>query len=387
MIRLLCCLCFVLFSVIGNNALHAQDKNRKANPHATGEDICKHYTGTIGDKNVVLDLRYGYQGASNYGGSRYYYADKAGTYGLIIPEPESFDHNIVLTAEEAKENHDLNNDDLAPDRSNLAAKWEFTISGDSLTGTRQDFVTRQTEDIRLAEDYKKSTELDMVFITDKLPTKDDPEKTWAMASYMLVQPSFNTVEDKVIFIKGTALNFLGGLKLGAYYWSAFPPAYTKKFFDDIVAENDTPIVEKDYYMALMPTYNDNGFLVLERMIGLGYDSISYLCMDVRNKKQLDLKDILNVDNAKLSKLLENALREKYKLDKNKSLNTWLLVSKIPVTKNFALGHKGIYFTYNSGELYKSKPGSWNARNELSIFLPYDQLQSMLKPEFKKRLAL
>jgi hypothetical protein len=66
--------------------IHAQ-KKRSSTPHAPGEDIYKHYTGSIGKRQVTLDLRYGYQGASNYGGSSFYYADEDRIHHFYISEP------------------------------------------------------------------------------------------------------------------------------------------------------------------------------------------------------------------------------------------------------------------------------------------------------------
>jgi hypothetical protein len=63
---LLYCSMFLSFLFAIDTRSLAQYKHRKANPHEAGEDIYKHYTGTIVSKKIVLDLRYGYQGATNY---------------------------------------------------------------------------------------------------------------------------------------------------------------------------------------------------------------------------------------------------------------------------------------------------------------------------------
>ncbi len=70
--------------------------------HGPGEDIYKHYKGTIGTHQVLLDLRYGYCGSSNYGGSYIHDLTTGTTTRLIISEPASFAHNMELTGTESR---------------------------------------------------------------------------------------------------------------------------------------------------------------------------------------------------------------------------------------------------------------------------------------------
>ncbi len=381
--RIFYCILFAICLFGINNRLQAQYKHRKANSHAPGEDIYKHYVGTIGDRHIALDLRYGYQGGSNYGGSCYYDLDKEGTTHIIIGEPESFDHGVPMRAEEGKENMQLGKDAMFPDRNNLTAMWHFVIFGDSLTGTYENMDTKNKYDLHLKEDYSKSYEMDMIVFTNDRSVKNSVGKPLARMYFMGVRPSLAMKEDDATFINDAQLAFSGAAKIGATNWEDYFRLLTKRYLEKVISKKDTssPFFDE----SILPVYNDNGLLVLEKTIGFD-DTISYLCLDVYNKKQIHLKDALDVNNKKLSELLERSLREKYRLDHDKKLSTWLLVDEIPVTENIMLTNKGINFTYNDGEIYKTS-GDFRHLSSLNIFLSYDQLSGMLKPEFKKRMNL
>jgi hypothetical protein len=361
----------------------AQYKHRKADAHAPGEDIYKHYTGTIGDKKIALDLRWGWQGGSNYGGSDYYYADEPGTHSFDIYEPETFDHDATLNA---KDVIITQFGQMFGDRDVPSPKWQFTLNGNKLNGTwvSADGITNAT--VALTEDYSNSYPMDLVIFRDSIYYKSETNSMPANGIFTYSAPSSSCNSNDGNFIKRAEFRFLHGN--GEY--NEPTGVLTKKYAKALFAKNiktyaDTATKKSDKaafgMCSLMPVYNDEGLLVLKESHSVNFtnEQVAYLCLDVRNQKQLELKDMLVANTNVLSPLLEKELRKKYKLDPSKDLKTWLLKSKIPVTSNAYPAHKGIVFTYNPGELLPN--------DNVDIFLSYDDLRNLLTEDFKKRIGM
>jgi len=357
------------FFIIASSVSYAQ-KKRAANPHAPGEDIYKHYTGTIGTRKVTLDLRYGYQGASNYGGSTYYYPNQEGTTLFYIYEPETFDHNVTLTAGEQEESHKLMADARELNRNRSAfPKWKFTITGNKLTGKWYSPDGIVIYDINLTEDYSRSYPMDVIYFRD----------TSSETTLIAVKPSANTNSSDADFITSAELNFINGRSIGVNNW---PDYFTGGYAKKLAGVND-----------MFPVYNDNGFLVLMKSQYTNkfpVDDFSFLCLDVLNKRILTLNDILNIDETRLSALLEKSVRKNYNLDPNKELSAWFLFDKIPVSEKIMIGNKGINFYYAIDEVIPAKDYQdkfLDRHTPIKIFLSYDDLKDMLKDDFKKRVGI
>jgi hypothetical protein len=176
------------------------------------------------------------------------------------------------------------------------------------------------------------------------------------------------------FISHAQINFLAGKHMDISNWQDYLKGWSGK---------------PNEYVMFMPVYNDNNILVFEKQDGLegGY---TYLCLDVLNKKQLALKDIINADNNKLSSLLESAARKQYNLDAHKPLSTWFRTDKIPVTTKIMLVNNGINFCYNMQEIIPEKDYKHKfifPDGPIKIFLSYEQLKGMMNEDFKKRVGM
>lgn len=110
---------------------------------------------------------------------------------------------------------------------------------------------------------------------------------------------------------------------------------------------------------------------------------NYLTIDLINNKEMLLADIFDTTTAKepVQKLLEKIFLEKYKEDDFDTLEEILLVAVIPMTENFLLTSKGIGFNYPP---YAIGP---YALGEVFLYIPFRDLQSWLKPSFKKMIGL
>jgi hypothetical protein len=304
-----------------------------------------------------------------------------------------------LTGEEQKE---VDTTDWGPTRRDTTLpRWTFTISDNKLTGKWQRRGKKEVYDIDLTEDYSNSYKMDLrVFRDSSSINSDRNNKLVEYVTFIGVKPALDCKDAD--YITKEELKFLAENEQVQNDWDAFQKEGLRSFFSRFdkrkkeVMDMPDNIDGKHFRCSIdiyfMPVYNDNGILVLKKEIKVQntdhYSSInttSSLSLDVKNKKECHYKDILNADNKKLSALLEAAIRKKYRLDEKKKLSTWLTVDKIPVTQNIAIGHKGINFTYNYGEIYKG--GKYSSHEGQTVFLSYKQLYSMLTPAFKKRMGL
>ncbi len=370
-----------LFVLMAPTLLWAQ-KKRSATPHALGEDIYKHYSGTIGSKKVMLDLRYGYQGASNYGGSLLYTPDQDDAITIFISEPSSFDHGVPMHATEYRTTKDWT------DRTAKHAEWYFVIADKKLTGTWHGAGGRDSAHIDLHEDYVQSYPMDLVLFQEQFPGAEhaalSTNEQGKLVHFMTVLSS-SANADQASYINAEMITFMGPANIGTLTqdsWRKYPATDAKKHFRDLTTSNLKGVVVSR--LSLLPAYNANGMLVLKRTEGdYGTEVITCLNFDVRDRRKWTLSDILNVDKEQLSALLEAAVRRQYVIDADKKLNTLLNVDKMPITENVMISAKGLYFVYRVGEIASKE----KIDDEADLFISYKELRNRLSPDFKKRMEL
>lgn len=109
----------------------------------------------------------------------------------------------------------------------------------------------------------------------------------------------------------------------------------------------------------------------------------FYVFDTRNGRKLTMKDVFKPQSdSTLKVLLTQALRSRYKIDKNSSLKSFgLFVEVVEPNTNFWLSETGIGFYYNSYEL---GPYSFGQSN---LFLPFSKLNNLLNETFREKLLL
>lgn len=134
-------------------------------------------------------------------------------------------------------------------------------------------------------------------------------------------------------------------------------------------------------------YNDNGYVILSSEVysytggAHGNGGISFYCLDVRNRKELQLRDVISADSARLQPIVEAAFRRQQGLQPADSLNTILFENHLATTQNFYFSSKGLGFYYFPYEVAAYAVGP------IQVFVPYDALKAYLKPDFAARLKL
>jgi len=388
--------CLVVLFIL-NTELHAQG-TAAVGPTAAGENIYRHFTGTIGNHRAVLDLRYGFQGALNFGGSTCYFADEGGLSFFLISQPPTFSDTEVFRAQVFPEDVSLSEIKNVYSIFVQTQRFEFKLSKDSLIGKWFNPDTIEQLNIALKEDYSNAQPFIFKHAADSVVAVGKRNDTMkAIVSYNGVSISPNMKKSDVIFINKAVAQFMSSSGISVKDPHGLPEACFRKFFTEFKASVDeSKEVNGGNFrgiFTLFPVYNDNGFLVLQKG-GYQYDFENkeytdrylYLCLDVKNKKTLKLDDILVVNNEALTGLLEKAFRKKYHLEPGKKLSDLFTSDSMPVTDNFIIVNKGLIFSYCPVKIFRDDEDI-SELQEMRLFLSYDELGSMLKTEFKSRIGL
>lgn len=378
-------------------------KERKSNPHEPGDDICKHYTGTIGNREVAMDVIFGYQGGSNYGGSSYYFLDEPGIRRFFIGEPDTFKSGVTLHADQVPDT--VEPGDRFYDRSKQLITFNFRIAENKLRGKWQSADKKVHYDIDLSESYSNSVPVDIVVYYDKATTTNSRSDTFkAFQWVMCAVPSPSADKDAATFIQKSLAQFLSCGTIPADSVVGYVQGAKQKYFSEFESNRERISTEKlavnrpgyngyssvNREIHVLPSYNDDGFIAFERWgFGTGINGefsvlpSTYLALDVRSRNILTADDMLDINNPDLQVMVENAFRRQYHVAAPNGLKEVLSVDKLPVTRKVVPSHKGLMFMWSSSDvLPKDKFG-----NDVKVFVPYTSLATVLNPNFKKRLGL
>jgi len=134
-------------------------------------------------------------------------------------------------------------------------------------------------------------------------------------------------------------------------------------------------------------YNDNGFVVIDFLADEytggahgNYGSTMY-CLDVKNKKQMVLSDVVKIDSNALQTLLEKNLRKLYNIKAQDKISTVLFDDFLKANHNFYFNSNGLAFLYNPYEVASY------AQGQIVVFIPFTELKPYLVPEFSSRMRL
>ncbi len=381
----------LLFFSVGADA----QKKRSNTPHAPGEDIYKHYVGTIGKKKIALDLRYGYQGASNYGGSKYYTLGKDDRVLFYIAEPETFEHGVPMTAREDEGYIGV------PKRNENSSqpKWEFVIKGDKLTGTKKSGDGGKGESIDLKEDYSQSVPLELRYMKNFsqkiMPGRNKP---LAISSVLYVIPSETADEATSTLVNKSLLDLLGIKDFNDSTGNGPSDVYNYRFFAtcekviDSVSDDEIPDNPYTQHTTVLPVYNDKGLLVLKKDEKTDFDNglksqMQFSYIDVRNKKTWSSAEVLNVNAPKLSEILEATVRSMFNISADKKFSEFIAEGKMPVSEFFYPANEGVYFCYPNqlrASFYDNDSRVYS--EDFEVYVSYEKLGDIVTEGFRNRIG-
>jgi hypothetical protein len=153
--------------------------------------------------------------------------------------------------------------------------------------------------------------------------------------------------------------------------------YGKKSNEDIEEYALSRRVQVEYRSEKLLTLSSFGYF--DGGGAHGNYGTGYVNIDLAHNRKLEISDVLDTLACRemLSSLLEKKFRAAHGVKKEESLTEYLFDDHIKPNGNFSLTSKGIRFNYNPYEI------AAYAFGEISIYIPYKELTSCLKPEFKQ----
>ena len=357
---------------------------------------CKRYTGTIAGQPVVVNL---FCSGDNTARGTYYYVNKSEILYLSLSNDSANAGHVII--EESLITDREADDDAVDEDSEMTNFWDVIFDADSVSGKFHKDKGAPVYTVSLHEDYTGSYPLAYARFDDSVVVKG---KTWngdAIASCIGIMPASGVSKDDADFISvgiQSVLSFADATTPVASktaqqnYQKAFVHDYldgykkdAQEWMKDSIPPD--PIGRYERYADIIPLYTSSGFLVIGNQWydysggAHGNHGSSYVNMDVKGKKVWHLNDVLQVDSIAISRVLDAEARIKFKVPAGKSMEDIILTSSVPATNNFIIADRGLTFCYDPYEIASYADG------EIKLFIPYNKLKSLLKPEFVARMGL
>ncbi|MGM9479036.1 DUF3298 domain-containing protein [Pedobacter sp. GSP4] len=382
---LLCVFVMVVLNACNNpkntgNTIETADSTANIKTELT-ESFYKRLEGTIAGKKVVVHL----QKVNDDVSGTYYYD---GSWLNLSTDTLVGKDSILLTEYSFYESY-FTQDFKSP---HLALKW----NGNGFNGTWESGDKTKKFPIALTEKYpENSYAFNAGIYQDSVKALPNQAKSpVAQISFEYLESTskdefgtwLNTELKKIIGIKPTVDRKTGFKNIASAYF---------KDYKTQVAEQQKNGRDDDYQAWMnytnnsqqSVTYNDNGYVVIDFLADAytggahgNYGSTMY-CLDVKNKKQLLLSDIVKIDTNSLAKILERNLRKDYNIKAKDALSTVLFDNFIKPNKNFYFNANGLAFMYNPYEVASY------AQGQIVVFIPFAELKTFLVPEFAQRMGI
>ena len=338
----------------------------------------KRLEGTIADQQVVVHL----QCANGTISGLYYYLNH-GIWLMLSGSLNTAEPNKVSLTESSLSDGEK------------VAVMECSYEQGAFKGSWRSADGSKSYLVDLKEAYPQgSYTFTALSFSDSLSVVNGPEAPVARISNTFVIPLKDDTDGKWLSQKiRKALNMNSSL-----YALDLPAAvkkmngkYLKAYRDEMkqMSQEDAASAMMNYeeIQHVSVCYNDNGFVILNSDIyaytggAHGNGGSNFYCLDVQNKKELKLEDVLNADSARLQPIVEAAFRKQQGLGPADSLNTILFENYLATTENFYFTNKGIGFYYFPYEVAAYAVGP------IQVFVPFTALKPLLKQGFAQRMKL
>ncbi len=395
-------LSLICFALAGSGCKPGQDK------HNTGTDISQsgdsaapaidqaprywRLVGTVGKYAVLMDLayrpsvdeEYAYYG---YHGSYYYESkeDLIDLYGSLDSTG-----NLVLTEVTIS-------GDVSP-----SFKGVFDKAGGRYSGTWTSADGKRQLPFELKEDFTGAVRFESQKFeeTSKLFPGQSGSPDASISMVWLI-PASGTDPEVAAFLRNAILRGMAGDSLASLYstpeqvFGVVSQSYFRSYREDI---GDVGADEIDPEANIMFTYeNDSSVEVLYNRNGLltlGYYNYyftggahgnygTYLtAYDLGSRKKITLEDVfVSGYENRIAPYLERAVRRRFGLGSQDSLDSVLFEATVAPTENFGLTGKGVIFNYPPYDIAAYAAG------EIRLFVPYTEIKGLLQPAFAARVQI
>lgn len=366
-----------------NNSGSEQSKDTTASPVVAMQPglSYKRFSGTIAGQPVVLHLSSGNGALSG----TYYYVKQGKPISIYGGK------NTAVT-------DGYNVQETPTDQSDMKeAMWKFTLKDNTITGKWISGDSTKIYDINLKEEYPAgSYQLSVWEKEDSIRYKADRPQPTATVSYKLLRGGNGMKSEDVQLLEKLIMHELGADSLQAMTVEdcvkkqiANYATWYREIIGEDTSESSLMLESNNYYsgVAMDVIFNDNNWLVME-MSGSEYTGgahgnygVSYINVDMQQKRVWKMEDILVVDTVQLHHLLVAEAKRYCNVQSNAELGGCLLEEEILPNGNVYLTPTGITFVYNPYEIASYAQGI------ISLFIPYNKLKPLLTPAFKQRMVL
>ena len=368
-----------------NSNTNSHDARVKNNELFFKPGSYRRFTGTIAGQPVVVNINCQ---SDHFAGGTYYYVSKSEILDLEINEDSSSKNKIqvkesLMTAK--------NDEDLPDARSGNT--WTITWNDGHLSGTFLNGGNGKSSAIELKEDYTDAYKLFFIDYEDSTAYQGPSWIAHAKSDFNTVAPEKSTNKADADFIEQQIIKFKNEDSAASGELAAYPKKaveqYLAAFRKDLSEDTTHEDPMGDWYLntSIFPVYNSRGLLV----VGQSQDEYSggahgnsacyYLNIDVSGKKVWHLQDVLQVDSAAISRLLDESARHTFKIAAQYPLDNTLMVEHVPATDNFLISDVGVTFQYPPYAIASFADG------QIALFLSYKKLKPFLKQEFIVRMGI
>lgn len=278
-------------------------------------------------------------------------------------------------------------------------KWRIVISENSVSGIWIGRDGKKVSTINLKENYPSGSYLyNIIGKSASHPVKFKNDTVTARSYIMMMEPSDAT--SSKWFAEKIIENIWGDEANPSSSIMSVIESQTKQFFEEYEADMDTlrksidnadtgrhHTLNYENDINANALYNDNGFLVLD--VGSynyyggahGMQGSSILCYDMKEKRALNLSDVISIDSIALQKIVEKNFRKASRIPANKPLTEILFENKLPANDNFYFTNKGLGFVYQPYEV------AAYVYSMVNVFIPYAEVMPNLNPQFAQRMNL
>jgi len=338
----------------------------------------KRFEGTVAGQPVVMHLIKN----SRLLTASYYYTKQGKPIELYF----STDSGIVngYTADEPPAQWD----------AQQQPQWKIVIDAKSISGKWISADKQKTHNINLQEAYPAgSYQLRVWERSEAIRLRADKEEPSASCSYMLLRLKDDAKKEYIDFYNRLLLKELMNDTTANTIEESIEAsitAYGSEYKNELKEEPDTAVESWMNYASINEmnvVMNDNDWIVIRSSAYFykggahGNYGVSYINIDMRNKKVWTMEDILTVDTLQLQTLLEAEARNQYNMSPTAKLEENYLTDEILPNGNVYITHTGITFVYNPYEIASYAQGI------ISLFIPYDKLKPLLQPAFKQRMGI
>ncbi len=384
----LCLILFMLVAIAGCK--------KKVPQNALKGYWCKRYTGTIAGQPVVVSI---FCDGDNTARGTYYYVNKSEILYLSLSN-DSANAGHVLVEESLITDRESEIESVDED-SEMTNFWDVVFDADSVSGKFHKDKGAPVYEISLHEDYAGAYPFSYARFDDSVSIKNGKWGGDAMGSCLGIIPAAEVNKEDAAFITDgirRLLSFgdtgrMAAQKAGGKdYQKAFVHEYLEGFKRDIKEWQDDslapePMGRYEQFADIIPLYNSNGILVIGNQWydysggAHGNHGSSYVNMDVKAKKIWQLADIIQIDSVAISRLLIAEARAKFKMKADAPIEDVFFAKSIPANNNFIVGDRGLTFCYNPYDIASYADG------EIMLFVPYNKMKSLIRPEFITRMGL